>query len=65
MTKTNNNAAANNRNSDPVMVTLRTWECGSMLERSVPRVFAMAQLGRGYDKVQVINPEWDTIEAEG
>ncbi len=50
--------------SDSEMVILRTWECRTMLERLVPRAFAMAHLNAGYAKVQVIDPVWDVIEAE-
>ena len=47
------------------MVCLITWEASRRQERVVPRAFAMAQLEAGYDKVQVLDPTWGTVEFEG
>ena len=47
------------------MVCLITWEASRRPERVVPRVCAMAPLEAGYDKVQVIDPTWGTVEFEG
>lgn len=47
-----------------INVILRTTEYGITTERITDYEFALAQLDAGYDRVSIVDPEWDTVLAE-